>query len=105
MPPEPTNQPELKNPPRPVFGLISFSFSFLAPFVILISVAIGSSDEFGVVSAFVRGLVFSALTWVVGLVAGIIGLSRSERPRWPALIGLALCALAATAAVLYFRPR
>ena len=69
------------------------------------SMTVGSRDEYGPLSAFVRGLVFSVLTWIVGLVAGIIGLCRSERPRWPALTGLALGATAAIAAIIYFRPR
>ncbi len=37
--------------------------------------------------------------WLTGLGAGIAGLVRKERPRWPAVAGLVLCALPAAQCV------
>jgi hypothetical protein len=90
--------------PKPVLGLLSLALFLLAPVATWVTVATGGTDEFGGLGVLALGMVLAAGLWVVGFLAGIVGLCRSERPRWPAVTGLILTVLAVGVLIVLYAP-
>jgi hypothetical protein len=65
----------------------------VSTWAMVIGVTQGQADDWwtksigGATYAMFAGLIL----WVLGLVFAVTGLTRAERPRWPAIVGLALC--------------
>ena len=96
---EPTLKPQRK--PRAVFGVISIFCVCAAglTFLIWYSWMTKHKQAFSLVvdpAQFAEGLGSfdgehaAFLGWALGLIFAVIGLVRSERPRWPAFTGLVL---------------
>jgi hypothetical protein len=94
---------EQKNRPKARFGPLSI-LCFLGGIGLIFFLCIVVSNGFRgplVRFGFLIAIELGVLAWGAGLVLGLMGLYRRERPLWPAIVG---CLLVSSIVVLCFAP-
>ena len=92
--------PDVSNPPRPVWGILSVTLAALGLLIVLYFALFGGIPHS--LGSIRFALILLLVLLLFGLITGLMGVTRHELPRWLSITGLILtiCVMVATALFL-----